>query len=137
MYFFLLPQMLLEPDRVSAVRLVLRQPSPVWAQFGVEDVSLTQHNFKVILIWSWLYSSHEILGVTSSVILIQVFGLNTIPIQYFKTQNDFHLIQFNLQSHKIISVQFQSSRPNEEKKKKKNGQNHFDFQFWFQCMEME
>ncbi|XP_033642363.1 nicolin-1-like isoform X1 [Asterias rubens] len=32
--------MLFEPDEVTAVRLVLLQPSPVWVHFGIEDVAV-------------------------------------------------------------------------------------------------
>ncbi|XP_038067886.1 nicolin-1-like [Patiria miniata] len=33
-------QMLFEPTEVTAVRLVLLQPSPVWAHFGIEEVTV-------------------------------------------------------------------------------------------------
>ena len=35
------------PDRVSALRLVLQQPSPIWAQFTVDDLCLIPKDAKV------------------------------------------------------------------------------------------
>ena len=40
-------QMLFEPDEVTAVRLVLLQPSPVWVHFGIEDVAVFSPEVKV------------------------------------------------------------------------------------------
>ncbi|XP_072026393.1 nicolin-1-like [Amphiura filiformis] len=55
--------MLFEPDRVSAVRLVLQQPSPVWNQFTVDDVCLIPHNIKeeasVSSVTTWLLEHQE------------------------------------------------------------------------------
>lgn len=37
-------QMRVAPDRVSAVRLILRQPSCVWQSFTLEDVKVYAHS---------------------------------------------------------------------------------------------
>lgn len=39
-------QMSIVPDRVSALRLVLQQPSPIWAQFTVDDLCLIPKDAK-------------------------------------------------------------------------------------------
>ncbi|XP_061639898.1 nicolin-1 isoform X3 [Phyllopteryx taeniolatus] len=36
-------QMRVEPDDVSSVRLILKQPSSAWSTFGVEDVRISPH----------------------------------------------------------------------------------------------
>lgn len=35
-------QMLMEPDNVTSVRLILRQPSSVWLNFTLEDIKITE-----------------------------------------------------------------------------------------------
>ncbi|XP_030829033.1 nicolin-1 [Strongylocentrotus purpuratus] len=43
-YTFTRDQMLVLPDKVTALRLVLQQPSTVWANFGVDNVTITEYN---------------------------------------------------------------------------------------------
>ncbi|XP_054751486.2 nicolin-1-like [Lytechinus pictus] len=44
-YFtFTRDQMLVSPDKVTALRLILQQPSSVWAIFGVDNVVITEYN---------------------------------------------------------------------------------------------
>ncbi|XP_005987066.1 nicolin-1 [Latimeria chalumnae] len=56
-------QMLCEPDNVVTVRLVLRQPSPVWMVFTLEDIRVSQcgeeSSEKVLLPWLSHLSSLE------------------------------------------------------------------------------
>ncbi|XP_078399945.1 nicolin-1-like isoform X1 [Cetorhinus maximus] len=37
-------QMLFEPDEVTTVRLILRQPSPVWLNFTIEDIKMYERD---------------------------------------------------------------------------------------------
>lgn len=37
-------QMLVAPDKVTALRLILQQSSTVWANFGIENVNITEYN---------------------------------------------------------------------------------------------
>ncbi|XP_072177596.1 nicolin-1-like [Diadema setosum] len=37
-------QMLVTPDRVTALRLILQQPSTVWASFGVDNIIIKEYN---------------------------------------------------------------------------------------------
>ena len=41
--------MLVPPDRVTALRLILQQPSTVWANFGVDNVTITEYNEEVTM----------------------------------------------------------------------------------------
>ncbi|XP_022100799.1 nicolin-1-like isoform X2 [Acanthaster planci] len=56
-------EMLFEPTEVIAVRLVLQQPSPVWAHFGIEEVAIFPPEIKperLTSVTTWLLENQHL-----------------------------------------------------------------------------